>query len=344
MNRFMNRFRPQFNRKYRGFMEPMNMMSMVFQGRYMDSYGKMVDPKLYEFYGKYSDNDRYYGKSMYNYYGFYDNDRFHRNGNFMDFPERFMDMSGYQMDMNGKWMDTQGQNSHPYWNMFSSSRQGCYPGYSYGRNWFFPERFMDMSHYQMDMNGRYMDKSGRHCNPYYSYYRRYMSHPQMNFNQMHYPERFMDMSSYQMDIGGRYMDKWGCHINPFSTYYFGKQSYFPHNYWSQRKYMDMSSYQMDMQYNSMDMNSRNCDQLHYFRNFDMWNNQMDFDGHWMNMNNQSYHPSSFIRNQVYYNPYHFYTWMSRYYNHPEKFYDTSNYQVEFGGKWPSQEYECITQE
>lgn len=242
--------------------------------------------------------------------------------------------------MSGKWIDMQRQNSNPYWHMFNSSRQGYYPGYSYGRNWFFPERFMDMSHYQMDVNGRYMDKSGHHCNPYYNYYKCYMSHPQMNS----YAERFMDMSNYQMDIDGRYMDKWGCHINPFSISYFGKQSYYPYNSWSQRKYMHMPSYQMDMQCNSMDMNSRNCDQPRYFRNFDMPNNQMDFDGHWMNMSNQSYHPSGFSRSQVYYNPDHFYMWMSRYYSHPEKVYDSSNFQVEFGRKWPSQEYECITQE
>ncbi|XP_014788524.1 uncharacterized protein LOC106882379 [Octopus bimaculoides] len=100
----------------------------------MDSYGRMVDPKCYGFYGRYSDNERYYSRSMYNYYGFYDNDRFHRHGFFMDFPERFLDMSRYQMDKNGKLMNMQGYNSNPYCYMFNTSRHGYYPGYRYGRN------------------------------------------------------------------------------------------------------------------------------------------------------------------------------------------------------------------
>uniref|UniRef100_A0A0L8FMH8 Uncharacterized protein n=1 Tax=Octopus bimaculoides TaxID=37653 RepID=A0A0L8FMH8_OCTBM len=90
---------------YNGRMEPMHMMSMDFHGRYMDSYGRMVDPRSYGFYGRYHDQDSYYGRSMYNNHNFHDFDRFHRFDYFMNFPDMFMDMSGYEMDFNGRWMN-----------------------------------------------------------------------------------------------------------------------------------------------------------------------------------------------------------------------------------------------
>ncbi|GAB1597764.1 uncharacterized protein LOC115215290 [Argonauta hians] len=447
MNKYMNRPQNQFGRKYRGFMEPMNMMSMDFQGRYMDSYGRMVDPRNYGYYGRYSDQDRYYGRSMYNYYGFYDNDRYNRQGYFMDFPERFMDMSGYQMDMYGRWMDMQGQHSSPYWHMFNSSRHGYYPGYQYGRNYFYPERFIDMSYYQMDMYGRYMDRFGRFCNPYYNYYRSYMYYTFMNFYYSYYPERFMDMSNYQMDMYGRWMDMYGRYSSPYynyfgryyhnypyysyswgnrhysyperyfdmanyqmdfegrwmdmysrhctpfynyygryhhnypyfnymwgqrsfnnpdshfemdyepfnqmysygnhidnyrykgnnsGPYYFGYYSYYP--YPSQRNNPDMNVNQLEIQYNSMDLNNRNRDQINVLKNSDY---HPDFENQWMNANNYRY---VFSKNQQQYSPYNIYFGNCRYGNQPERFFDAPNYQVEFGGKWPSQEYEYASLE
>nr|AIN36557.1 reflectin-like protein A2 [Doryteuthis opalescens] len=229
MNRYMMRHRPMYSnmyrtgRKYRGVMEPMSRMTMDFQGRYMDSQGRMVDPRYYE-YGRCHDYDRYNGRSMFNNGPYMDGQRY---GGWMDFPERYMDMSGYQMDMHGRWMDSQGRYCNPMGHSWSN-RQGYYPGSNYGRNMFNPERYMDMSGYQMDMQGRWMDMGGRHVNPFsHSMYGRNMFNPSYFSNRhMDNPERYMDMSGYQMDMQGRWMDTQGRYMDPSMS-----NMYDNYNYW-----------------------------------------------------------------------------------------------------------------
>lgn len=199
--------RPMYNqmcrtgRRYRGVMEPMSRMTMDFQGRYMDSQGRMVDPRYYDFSGS---SDRYSGRSMFNYGSYMDGGQ--RYGGFMDNPERYMDMSNYQMDMHGRWMDTQGRYNSPF-SYYGYNRHGNYPSYySYNRSMCNPERMMDMSNYQMDMQGRWMDNYGRHVNPFSHFmYGRNMHYPNFNYYSGRYMD-YSDMSNPQMDMQGRYMD------------------------------------------------------------------------------------------------------------------------------------------
>nr|CAC86921.1 methionine-rich repeat protein 1 [Loligo forbesii] len=251
MNRSMNRYQPSnmwgnMNRdRYSGMMEPMSRMSMDFQGRHMDSMDRMVDP------GRWNDYDRYYGRSTFNYGWMENGDRFNRNLRPMDFPERYMDMSDYQMDMGGRWMDPYGRQCNPF-NQCGYNRHGYYPGYSYGRNMCYPERWMDMSNYSMDMQGRYMDRRGRHCNPFSqhtNWYGRYRNYPGDNnyYNRnMYYPERHFDMSNWQMDMQGRWMDNQGRYNNP---YWYGRNMYQPYqnNQWSGRWDYPGMDCGMDMQ-------------------------------------------------------------------------------------------------
>nr|CCG28037.1 reflectin 1 [Sepia officinalis] len=283
MNRYMMRNRPMYGnmyrtgKKYRGVMEPMSRMTMDFQGRYMDSQGRMVDPRHNDYYGRWNDYDRYYGRSMFNYGPHMDG---HQHGGWMDFPERWMDMSNYQMDMQGRWMDMQGRHCQPF-NQWGYNRHGNYPSSYYGRNMFYPERWMDMSNWQMDTQGRWMDMQGRYGSPFNQWgYNRHGYYPGSSYGRnMYHPERWMDMSNYQMDMQGRWMDMHGRHVNPFSHSMHGRNWSYPYyNYYSSRhmdypeRNMDMSNWQMDMQGRWMDMQGRHMDPS--------WSNMHDNHNYW----------------------------------------------------------------
>lgn len=354
-------------------MEPMTRMTMDFQGRYLDSSGRLVEPRCNDYYGRNSNYDRYGMRSMYN-TGFYDNDKFQKYGRFMHFPERHMDMSGYQMDMRGRYMDKYGRHCNPY-----SRRHMNYPSNNYDNyHMYNPEKLMDMSNFQMDMHGRWMDSNGRYSSPFNNYGSRYhQSYPHFNYSwgqrSFNHPDRFFDMSNYQMDLDGKWMDTYGRHCHPFydNSNYYGKQdnyNMYPHyNYnWGQKyyhypeKYFDMSNYQMDFDGRWMDMFGRNHSpfngyinnqgrqyhgqphnsfsygQRYQDRNFDIGNYQMDFDGRWMDMYGRYSHPFYGYNNfqgRYQHNTPHNFNWGQRSFYYPERLFDMGNYQMDFDGHW-----------
>ncbi|CAE1254327.1 reflectin, reflectin 14 [Acanthosepion pharaonis] len=225
--------------------------------------------------------NNYYGRSMFNYDWMMDGDRYNRYYRWMDFPEWYMDMSGYQMDMYGRWMDMQGRHCNPFRHWWHQ-RHGHYPGFHYGGNMFYPERWMDMSNYSMDMQGRYMNRWGRHCNPFshfYNHWNSYWNHPgyyNYHYNwHMYYPESYFDMSNWQMDMQGRWMDRQGRYSNPYWYNWQGRHMYYPYQnyYWYGRwNYpgMDYSNWQMDFQGRWMDNHGRYMDPWwneHHFNHY-----------------------------------------------------------------------------
>lgn len=181
-------------------MEPMSRMTMDFQGRYMDSMGKTVDPKYYDHYNSWHTDDHMYALPK---HGWMDNNSFNWDGDWTDFPERYMDMSSYQMDMQGRWMDMYGHYVKPI------SHSVYYPQYYHYGHWDFdhPERYMDMSGYQMDMQGRWMDMQGRYCNPFSNYSDWFrLQYPASYYYFGTHPERYMNMYRFQMANHGQWID------------------------------------------------------------------------------------------------------------------------------------------
>lgn len=189
--------------KHQGMLEPMSRMTMDFQGRYMDSMGRLVDPKYYDYYNSWHADDHIYALPMLSKHAWMDTNSFNWDGDWMNFPETYMDMSNYQMDMQGRWMDMHGRYVNPF------SHSVYYPQYYHYGHWDFdyPERYMDMSGYQMDMQGRWMDMQGRYCNPF-SNYSGWLSlqYPANYYYFGTHPERYRNMYRFQMDNYEQWVD------------------------------------------------------------------------------------------------------------------------------------------
>lgn len=101
-------------------------------------------------------------------------------------PEEYIDLSKYQMDLRGRWLDASGCSVTPFFYCYSYDGEPVYLGdcdfYDVFKNSYDattndskkiannPERFIDLSDFQMDMEERWRDCDGRHVDPFSGWY------------------------------------------------------------------------------------------------------------------------------------------------------------------------------
>ena len=127
----------------------------------------------------------------------------------------FDESSGRRLSLFGRWMVTHGQLVDPQ-NFCLWSYASC------------PDHYMDLSKYQMDMQGRWMDRNGLYITPFF-YCHGYDGEPLYLGDCDCYdvfsnsfdigaedandfannPERYIDLSNFQMDMKERWMDSCG---------------------------------------------------------------------------------------------------------------------------------------
>lgn len=101
-------------------------------------------------------------------------------------PEEYIDLSKYQMDLRGRWLDASGCSVTPFFYCYSYDGEPIYLGdcdcYDVFKNSYDvttndstkfannPERFIDLSDFQMDMEERWRDCDGRYVDPFSEWY------------------------------------------------------------------------------------------------------------------------------------------------------------------------------